>query len=156
MVWGLALDRPHNGKWRQVSPWRFYLKIQINYQGREFLDRAYAELHKLAGTQQHITSAYHPQENGLVEQQNRTIKDALIKSLEEMATGLNAYQQFCMQNEQLNISWRHFIPFQILYNGQTALPVELQYNPTYKEWDSLGNDQSLSGKNLCYEGGAPA
>ena len=36
----------------------------------EFAD----ELHSMTGTQQRVTSAYHPQSNGLVEHQNRKIK----------------------------------------------------------------------------------
>ena len=41
----------------------------------EFAD----ELHSMTGTQQRVTSAYHPQSNGLVERQNPTIKNALVK-----------------------------------------------------------------------------
>ena len=37
----------------------------------------------MTGTGQRVTSAYHPQSNGLCERQNRTIKDSLVKVLEE-------------------------------------------------------------------------
>lgn len=36
-------------------------QIQINDQGREFVNKVSKELHKLSGTKQRITSAYHPQ-----------------------------------------------------------------------------------------------
>ena len=36
-------------------------------------------LHDLTGVEQRITSAYHLQSNGVVERQNRTIKNALVK-----------------------------------------------------------------------------
>ena len=36
----------------------------------------------MIGTEQCITSAYHPQSNGLCERQNRTIKDSLVKFLD--------------------------------------------------------------------------
>ena len=57
-------------------------EIQINDQGREFLNDVYTELHKLTGLEQRVTSAYHPQSNGLVERQNRTIKTSLVRVLE--------------------------------------------------------------------------
>ena len=56
--------------------------IQINDQGREFVNEVSDELHRLTGVVQRITSAYHPQSNGLVERQNRTIKNSLVKILE--------------------------------------------------------------------------
>ncbi|CAK9292346.1 unnamed protein product [Gordionus sp. m RMFG-2023] len=37
-------------------------KIQINDQGRKFVNEVY---HKLVGTMQRVTSAYHPQANGM-------------------------------------------------------------------------------------------
>ena len=54
---------------------------QINDQGREFVNSVSDELHRLTGVKQKITSAYHPQANGLVERQNRTIKEKLLKIL---------------------------------------------------------------------------
>ena len=39
-------------------------------------------LHSMTGVKQRVTSAYHPQANGLVERQNRTIKNSLVKVLE--------------------------------------------------------------------------
>ena len=57
--------------------------IQINDQGREFGNEFADELCLMTGTQQRVTSAYHPQSNGLVERQNRTIKNALAKVLDQ-------------------------------------------------------------------------
>ena len=48
--------------------------IQINDQGREFVNEVADKLHSMTGTQQRVTSAYHPQSNGLVERQNRQLK----------------------------------------------------------------------------------
>ena len=41
--------------------------IQINDQGREFVNEVADELHSMTGTQQRVTSTYHAQSNGLVE-----------------------------------------------------------------------------------------
>ena len=48
------------------------MKIQINDQWREFVNEVSKVLHNIIGTEQRITSAHHPQSNGLCERQNRT------------------------------------------------------------------------------------
>ena len=60
--------------------------IQINDQCREFVKSVSAELHRLTGTIKRVTSAYDSQANGLVERQNRTIKNLLIKVLDSNPT----------------------------------------------------------------------
>ena len=59
------------------------VKIQINDQGKEFVNEVSKNLHEMTGTEQRVTSAYHPQSNGFCECQNRSIKDSLVKLLEE-------------------------------------------------------------------------
>ena len=54
---------------------------QINDQGREFVNGLCTYLPDFTDVEQCITSAYHPQSNGLAERQNRTIKNALVKVL---------------------------------------------------------------------------
>ena len=51
--------------------------IQINDQGREFVNEVADEIHSMTGTQQRVTSAYHSESNGLVQRRNRTIKNPL-------------------------------------------------------------------------------
>ena len=58
------------------------MKIQINDQRREFVNEVSKVLHNMIGTEQCITSVYLPQSNGLCEQQNRTIKNSLMKVLD--------------------------------------------------------------------------
>ena len=41
------------------------------------------ERHLMTGTQQRVISTYHPQSNGLIEHQNRTIKNTLVKVLDQ-------------------------------------------------------------------------
>ena len=45
------------------------MKIQINDQGREFVNEVSNVLHNMTGTEQHITLAYHLQSNGLCKRQ---------------------------------------------------------------------------------------
>ena len=77
--------------------------IQINDQGREFINSVSDELHRLCGTKQKVTSAYHPQANGLVERQNRTTKDGLVKCLSDKKTGPNDCSPFSSPTELPNM-----------------------------------------------------
>lgn len=51
----------------------------ISDQGREFINHLNDELQALLGTEHRMTSAYHPQSNGLVEKFNHTIQSCLLK-----------------------------------------------------------------------------
>ena len=57
------------------------MKIQFNNQIREFVDEVSKVLHNMIGTEQRITSVYHPKSNRLLERQNNTIKNSLVKVL---------------------------------------------------------------------------
>ena len=60
-------------------------KMTINDQGKEFVNQVAESLHIITGTKQKISSANHPQSNGLCERQNRIIKDSLLKVVKEKA-----------------------------------------------------------------------
>ena len=55
----------------------------ISDQAREFCNQVIIRLEKLTGFQHRVTSAYHPQSNGLDERMNRTLKGALQKLVNE-------------------------------------------------------------------------
>ena len=57
--------------------------IEINDQDKEFVNEMSNELHLLKGVHQWVTTAYHPQSNGLVERQNRAIKNSFVKVWKE-------------------------------------------------------------------------
>ena len=50
---------------------------------REFANKVSDHLHKITGVEQRLTSAYHPQSNGICKWQNWTVKDSLVKIFEE-------------------------------------------------------------------------
>ena len=58
-------------------------KYHTTDQGREFVNSTNKELLELCGTKQRITSAYHPQANGLSERMNRSTQESLKKSLKK-------------------------------------------------------------------------
>ena len=66
-------------------------KVLISDQGREFVNRVNEELQTLLGTQHRMTSAYHPQTNGLVEKFNHTIQSCLLKVVNEHQNDWDEY-----------------------------------------------------------------
>ncbi|XP_065671909.1 retrovirus-related Pol polyprotein from transposon 412 isoform X2 [Hydra vulgaris] len=107
--------------------------IQINDQGREFCNKVSENLFDLTGTCQRITSAYHPQANGLVERANRTIQGSMLKVLngeqEKWPLSLDgilfAFRTTCHKSTGVT-------PFQIMYAREPVLPLHC-----------INNEQSL-------------
>ena len=105
------------------------MRIQINDQGKEFVNEVSENRHEMTGTEQQITSAYHPQSNGLCELQNRTIKDSLVKVLEEkpkerpnVIDGILFAHRVSIHNSA------KYSPFFQMYNRHPILPIDIKYN----------------------------
>ena len=58
----------------------------ISDQGREFVNQVESELLGLTGIEHRVTSAYHPQTNGLTERFNQTLQTALLKVVNDKQT----------------------------------------------------------------------
>ena len=54
-------------------------KIIISDEGCEFVNCLLTELFRLTGAEHRVTSAYHPQSNGLSERFNQTLQITLMK-----------------------------------------------------------------------------
>ena len=65
--------------------------ILISDQGREFVNSINDELQNLLGTEHRMTSAYHPQTNGLVEKFNHTVQSCLLKVVNELQNDWDDY-----------------------------------------------------------------
>ena len=104
-------------------------KTQISDQGREFVNQVSDALLELTGTDQRVTSAYHPQANGLCERQNRTIKDTLIKVLEENPAKWVDVIDGVLFAHRASIHFStKFSPFFLLYNRHPTLPIDVKYD----------------------------
>ena len=86
------------------------------------------ELHKLAGGEQRIISAYHLQSNGLAECQNKTIKNSLEKVI-----GNNPFQWSYIVE---GILFAHLVSgyfsalyssFAVMYNCELVLSKDLEF-----------------------------
>lgn len=104
-------------------------KIQISDQGREFVNKLNDELSLLTGTTQRVTSAYHPQANGLVERQNRTIKNCLLKVLQnEVLKWPSILQGVLFAHRTAQHSSTGYSPFKLLYQREVTLPIDIHFN----------------------------
>ena len=102
------------------------IKVQINDRGHAFVNKVSAELHRLTGTKQHLTSAYHPQANGLVERQNRTLKDAFVKYLRDRDNWVECLPSVFCSYRTARHSSTETTPFQVLYSQPAVLPIKLE------------------------------
>ena len=105
------------------------MRIQINDQGKEFVNEVSENLHEMTGTEQLITSAYHPQSNGLCERQNRTIKDSFVKVLEEkQKEWLNIIDGILFAHRVSIHYSTKYSPFFLMYNRHPILPIDIKYD----------------------------
>ena len=103
--------------------------VQINDQGREFVNQLCDELHKLTGVEQRVTSAYHTQANRLVERQNRTIKNVLVKVLEDNHEMWPHIIEGILFAHRVSLhSSTKYSPFMMLYNREPVLPIDVKHN----------------------------
>ena len=103
------------------------MSIQINDQEREIINHIITKLHEMSGVDQRVTSAYHPQANGLCERQNRTIKDSLVKVLNVRKSEWSYVIEVVLFAHRVS---RHsstkYTPFFLMYHQQPVLPIDIQ------------------------------
>ena len=95
-------------------------------QGREFVNSLNDHLFKSTGVHHIISSAYHPQTNGLDERFNQTLQRALLKMIDENQSDWDKYLDSVLfayrTSKQASTK---FSPFFLLYGLEPVLPVEL-------------------------------
>ena len=103
------------------------MKIQIKDQGREFVNEVSKVLHNVIGTEQRITSPYHPQSNGLCGRQNRTSKDSLVKVPDENPCDWpNIMEGVLFAHRVSKHTSTKFSPFFLMYNREITLPIHVK------------------------------
>ena len=95
-------------------------------QGREFVNSLTNHLFKLTGVHHIISTAYHPQTNGLDERFNQTLQRTLLKMIDD---NQNEWDKFL---DSVLFAYRtskqastKFSPFFLLYGREPILPVDL-------------------------------
>ena len=85
--------------------------IAISDQGREFVNQVKEELLHLTGTQQHVTSAYHLQSNGLTERFNQTLQMTLLKVVNDTQTDWDDHLPYRTSVQKAT----KLTPFEVMY-----------------------------------------
>ena len=91
----------------------------ISDQGREFINSVNAELQQQLGTEHRISSAYHPQTNGLVEKLNSTVQSCLLKLCNTEQSNWDEYLEsvlFAIRTAKHKSTG--YAPFEVMYNRQ--------------------------------------
>ena len=120
------------------------MRIQINDQGKEFVNEAITDLHEMTGVDQRITSAYHPQSNGPCEHQNRNIKESLVKVLNAKPSECPyVIEGVLFAHRMSKHSSTKFSPFFLMYNRHPVLPVDIKYSLNGTD-ETSENDQPFN------------
>eukprot|EP00731_Ephydatia_muelleri_P022827 Em0015g410a len=100
-------------------------KVKISDQGREFVNQVNDELCRLCGIQCNMTSAYHPQSNGLDERFNQTLQRQLLKFVESEQNSWDQFLDAILFSYRVSCqdSTKHS-PFYLVYDRQPRLPIE--------------------------------
>ena len=81
------------------------------------------------GTEQRITSAYHPRLNELCERQNKTIKGSLVKILDENPRDQpNIIEGVLFAHRVSKHTSTKFSLFFLMYNREPTLPIDIKYS----------------------------
>ena len=96
-------------------------------QGREFVNELNSTLFELAGIQHCISSAYHPQSNGLDERTNQTLSCALIKVINDKQDDWDEHLDSVLFAYRTSVhASTKYTPFYLMYGRDPVLPIELK------------------------------
>ena len=81
----------------------------------------------LSGTQHRISSAYHPQTNGLDERMNQTITKQLLKYINDQENDWDEHLgEFLFSYRTSVHASTRYTPFYIMFGREAILPIQLQ------------------------------
>ena len=106
--------------------------IEISDQGREFVSTLSQNLHTLTGVNHRISTAYHPQTNGLVEKQNQTTQNIFLKYLQDKKEWADILDSVMFAYRTSKHATTGFSPFFLLYGRKPRLPVDLMVEENTK------------------------
>ena len=116
----------------------------ITDQGGEFVNKLSSELYSITNTEHRITSAYHPQSNGLTERFNQTLSRSLAKITDEDHTDWDLkIDTILMGYRASRQGSTKFSPYYMLFQKNMRLPICNEIGPKNEE-KILTDDSSLN------------
>ena len=95
-------------------------------QGREFVNSLNDKLFRLTGVQHIISTAYHPQTNGLDERFNQTLQRSLLKMVDENQNQWNkSLDSVLFAYRSSRQASTKYSPFYLMYNREPRLPIDV-------------------------------
>ena len=96
-------------------------------QGREFVNSLNEKLFEIAGVEHRVSSAYHPQTNGLDERINQTLTKAIVKYINTEQDDWDEHIESILFSYRTSVhASTKFTPFYLMYGREAVLPVQLQ------------------------------
>ena len=84
--------------------------------------------HDITEVEERITSAYHPQLNDLVERQNRTMKNALVKVMDaHPEKWLHITESVLFAHRVSQLASTKYLPFFLIYNRDPVFPINVKF-----------------------------
>ncbi|KAL5467722.1 hypothetical protein EMCRGX_G031986 [Ephydatia muelleri] len=102
-------------------------KVIISDQGREFVNSVCKKLFKLTKVHHKISSAYHPQTNGLIERYNQTLQRSLVKLVNKEQDNWEIFLEGVLFAYQTSVHKSTGVPpFEIMFGRTAILPIETE------------------------------
>ena len=111
-------------------------EYHITDQGREFVNAINTNLLDMCGTKQRITSAFHPQANGLCERLNGSTQETLAKTMTEEQDWVAMIPTVAFSHRTLMSASTNVAPLELILGSKPHVPIDIHMKyPTDEDLD---------------------
>ena len=111
-------------------------EYHITDQGREFVNAINKNLLEMCGTKQRITSAFHPQANGLCERLNRSMQETLAKTMTEEKDWVEMIPTVAFSHRSSMSASTNMALLELILGSKARVPVDIHIKyPTDEDLD---------------------
>ena len=100
-------------------------EYHITDQGREFINSINTNLLEMCGTKQRITSAFHPQANGLCEHLNRSTQETLAKTMTEEKDWVDMIPTVAFSHRTSMSASTNVAPLELILSSKPHVPIDI-------------------------------